>query len=591
MPCVGSRFKPLPNETILIGGQSYTVQPHPMAPTSPFSAEGRRATVYNLRGVNGQAFAFKVFKKTFRTPALLESATLLARFSSMPGMLAASRTVIGPSDQAAIDCGDLLYSTLMPWIPGSTWNDVLMDAERGRQCYGLDTGMRLCARFLGVMEALEKEGVAHTDIAPGNLTVSVKSAEVQLLDLEDIYVPGIPQPPVRNTGTAGYRHPSADGGQTTWCQEGDRFATAVMAAEMLILSNPVLGRQSSDTGYFGGDHTTAVGAQRFDAAYPFLRSTAPEFAEVFHAAWLSASLDRCPPASALHKALASAPAPKQSVQVPGVEWGAFAAPPPPPPPPRAAAASASAGGGSQFWSQEPAGAGPSPTAAQSSASQTPKPAAGAGVPKKGNSAGAWGALAAFVVIGIIGVAGYQNYEQEQQRIHLQQEERDRESARIEAQRQEEARKQKEAEQARQAEVEARKPSAMIGKVSADHNALNDGERGIRFNVAFSVNNLKDKPGEVLLLFFYNDSTEDTPVINANGRCFLKDTSQLCAHERFTPPYDKARYDDFAIFIPYTDIFSVSGAHTKFKVRVFVRSLDGGITVLGSDETVLFEKTT
>jgi serine/threonine protein kinase len=459
MPCTGGRFKPLPNEPIVLGNQKYVVQPHPAAPAAPFSAEGRRAVVFNLTGPSNDICALKVFKKTFRNPSLLESATLVDRFQHLPGMLAAKRIVIGPTDRAAVDCPDLLYSALMPWIGGSTWNDVLMRAENGGAVYGLDVGLRLCARFLEVMSALEREGAAHTDIAPGNVIVNPQTFDVQLLDLEDIFVPGSNPPQAQNTGSAGYRHPTADQGKTTWCAEGDRYATAVLAAEILLLVNPAQASQTNDNGFFGGDRTTPSGTQRFNSTYPFLQYIAPQFAILFETAWMSPTLEACPRASELLAAilLVPVPQPKPQTHIPGVAWQSFSAQQPTP------AATTASAAASQFWSQTAAA---KPTPASSSGTSTgSQPAQSTQGSRLSPAQWALLVIAILVVAGLVitgAIVASNHSEQERQRaesarIQAQQVENSRrqeESDRTQALRDEQRRQQAEAEKQKQAQNEA-----------------------------------------------------------------------------------------------------------------------------------------
>jgi type II secretory pathway pseudopilin PulG len=325
-------------------------------------------------------------------------------------MLAARRTVLTPSDREAINCSDLQYSALMAWIKGKTWNDILFRADTGGAVYGRDVALRLSSRFLDVMAALEREGVAHTDISPGNVIVDLERNDVQLVDLEDLYVPGVPKPKTQNTGTQGYRHPSADSDQkTTWCAEGDRYSTAVMAAEMLLLSNPVLRAEERDNGFFGGSRTNAASMQRFNANFTFLQSIAPEFAALFKTAWMSPTLDACPRISELREALLKTPipqAPQAHVAIPGVTWNPLVptlgvkAPPPPrftptPPVKPPVPTSAPLAG---VWSTTPVPAKVTPSAPP--LSYATKPASGA---KQPLGPGAWTLiiLAILVVVGII----------------------------------------------------------------------------------------------------------------------------------------------------------------------------------------------
>jgi len=354
----------------------------------PFSAEGKRAVVFNLSEAGSSSHALKVFKKAYRTPSLLESAALVEQFQSLPGMLAAKRTVFGPSDQAVIECPDLLYSMLMPWIRGSTWFDILSKVEVGRNVYGLEVGLPLCRRFLEVMKQLELAGLAHTDIAPGNVMVDLKSMDVQLLDLEDLYVPGSNAPQVQNTGSAGYRHPSADSGKTTWCAEGDRYALAVMAAEMLLLANPALRAQVDDNGLFAGDRTSPSGGDRFAAALPYLQSVDAEFARLFEFAWWSPTLEDCPRASQFLEAIGKVPVPQPKVQVhvPGVVWEKPGTPQPPKPN-RPLQPDNRTGG---FWTTDPTPNPPTPPILPQNQATS-----------QGLSAGQWFAIAVTFVVVII----------------------------------------------------------------------------------------------------------------------------------------------------------------------------------------------
>lgn len=352
MPCVASKFKPLPNEKIVLLGADYVVQQHPAASHLPFSAEGKRAIVYNLKAAAGNAWALKVFKKKYQTPDLLASVGNLKQLARFPGMLAANRSIIAPTDRPAVECPDLSYATLMPWIPGKTWNDLLLSAakmgQQGKAVYDPQTGVALCRRFIEVMDELERIGAAHTDIAPGNVMLTLQSRDVQLLDLEDLFFPGAQPPSIQNTGSAGYRHPSADNGKTTWCPEGDRYAVAIMAAEFLIVSNPALGMLASDTGFFEGDRNSPIGAQRLALAYPFLDSTAPDFARLFKMAWNSSTLALCPRIADLRAALSNVSVPaitNQATPIPGVTWEL------PQARAQAAAAGASTVNTSQFWTQ------------------------------------------------------------------------------------------------------------------------------------------------------------------------------------------------------------------------------------------------
>jgi hypothetical protein len=120
-----------------------------------------------------------------------------------------------------------------------------------------------------------------------------------LVDVEDIYVPGAPAPFEPNSGSKGYRHLKDGEGETLWRAEGDRYAGAVLAAEMIILANLELGRKATDEGYFTDHRGTSIGVARYREAQGWLKTTAPAFAKVFERSWLAESLEECPKFSEL----------------------------------------------------------------------------------------------------------------------------------------------------------------------------------------------------------------------------------------------------------------------------------------------------
>jgi hypothetical protein len=313
------RFEPRPNETVQLGEQAYIVLPHPRAKGLAFRSEASRATVFGLkRQTNGHRYALKVFKPRFRTPTLVGSVERLSSLANLPGMRAAKRVAIEPTDPLAQKHQDLAYSMLMPWIDGVTWFDLLARASRDGFTFDPQLACRLCDRFLAVIEGLEVFGAAHTDIAPGNVVLRFgrEKEEVQLIDLEDIYVPQSDPPEIVGGGTPGYDHPLQE---PTWCPEGDRYAAAIFAAEILLLSDSTIAGEASDTGLFAGNRDTKEGQERFNHSYSYLLSLSPAFAAMFETAWLSANLASCPTLTELRATLQPAEA-GRTLAIPGVRW-------------------------------------------------------------------------------------------------------------------------------------------------------------------------------------------------------------------------------------------------------------------------------
>ncbi|HSU17514.1 hypothetical protein [Longimicrobium sp.] len=295
-----SQFRPAPQDVIDLFGEPWTVQPHPaVAIKAAYAQEGGRALVYQLRDTRGRPMALKVFKSRFREPSLAESGSRLAWLQPLEGLTAAKRQVVLPSEAAVRRFPDLEYALMMPWLEGATWQETLVQANQHGATLPFAGAVHLCEAFLRVMAQLEGRGVAHTDIACGNVVVHVDSPAVQLLDLEDMYLPGSPAPGPKRAGSPDYRHRAR---QSVFCAEGDRFATALLAAEILLLAEPTFTPLASDTGMFGSPDDGSAD-QRYAETRPWLAHAAPEFAEVFARAWSAPSLQECPTVSDLHNAV------------------------------------------------------------------------------------------------------------------------------------------------------------------------------------------------------------------------------------------------------------------------------------------------
>ncbi len=302
---MSQRFRPKPNDVLELFGEEYVVQAHAASPNLVHAAEGKAARVYKVRSGQGSIYALKVFKAQFRNAELVEMALRLGALKHVEGLQAAERRVLTGSDDAVARFAELQYAMLMPWVTGITFNDLLIVAGKAGHLYDTSSALRFGRRFLSVMSEIEKARIVHGDVAPGNVMLNMKSGRVELLDLEDIYMPGQRAPEQLPVATAGYNHPAPSLGNK-WTASADRYATAVLAAEILLLSVPELAIEATDAGVFLGNRTTAQGELRFARCSPILRSIAPEFANRFEHAWNAQSLDACPPIAVLRNALNAA---------------------------------------------------------------------------------------------------------------------------------------------------------------------------------------------------------------------------------------------------------------------------------------------
>lgn len=291
------------NESLAIDGQRYRVAEHPALPGIPYVQRGGRGFVIQLIDANGERMALKYFKLKFRVPDLVRVAGALRRYADLPGLRAAHRTVFTQADHADLlaNYPALEYGMLMPWLPGLTWYDLVTT----RAPISAREAVRLAQATGDVLAGLEARGLAHCDIAGGNVMVDRRAATVHLVDIEEMYGPDLPRPIETPAGQDGYQHrTSREEGQ--WSAAGDRFGAAVLLAEMLGWLDGRVRVNSADEHFFSAAEMQDSGSTRYRLLYEVLRDQygAP-LAELFEAAWHSERLDDCPPVRLWQEALAA----------------------------------------------------------------------------------------------------------------------------------------------------------------------------------------------------------------------------------------------------------------------------------------------
>ncbi len=306
-------FNPTLETQLVIDEVEYTFSPHPVVPTLVWGQEGRHAIVYRMEAqtarrrpldrANGNAYALKVFRPAFRHPGLLASAEALSWAHELPGMQVCDQRVITqethPDLVAQYD--DLDYAMVMPWIEGQTWFDFLQKRER----VSLDQSRALAENMAWVLYALELNHLAHCDLSSGNVIVDPSRDGIHLVDVEDLYSPWLTPPPMVPAGTPGYQHEEA-AGEGQWRPTGDRFAGALLLAEMLGWAHPDVRKAAYGESYFAPGELQRQ-TERYDILVDVLRAYDPGFAETFEAVWRSESLEKCPPLSSWYDLLDALP--------------------------------------------------------------------------------------------------------------------------------------------------------------------------------------------------------------------------------------------------------------------------------------------
>lgn len=293
-------FEPRPDDELSIDNKVYRVAGHPKAPGAPYAQWGHHSVVYQLIAAEGgQRLALKVFNPRFRAPSIIQQTEHLRRFATLPGLTACHRLVLTMQRHAALlqREPDLNYAVLMPWLVGPTWLEILLS----RQTLTPGESLAVARSLSAVLCTLEEQGLAHCDLAAENIVLpalapgvtSPASTDVALVDLEHMYGPGLAKPPLGLSAVATYasRQAVSDGG---WAPDADRFAGALLIAEMLGWCDTRVGEQAAGSAYF-----EAADLQRDTERYRTLTGTLRERwgdapARLLERAWRSETLSDCP---------------------------------------------------------------------------------------------------------------------------------------------------------------------------------------------------------------------------------------------------------------------------------------------------------
>jgi hypothetical protein len=304
------------NDQLTINGVTYRVAEHPAAPGFPYGQEGRAGIVYQLlpsptgRAAGGEgAAALKVFKPRFRSPALLTQAEKLAAFAHLPGLQAAHRIVLTRAQHPDLiqQHPDLIYAALMPWIAGPTWLDVLL----AKQPLPAQQALTLAHSLAETLEAMELRGIAHCDLSAANLILPLLAggSGIALVDLEGLFAPGLSQPQTLSSGSAGCAHAQAAAG--LWSPNADRFAGAVLLAEMLGRCAPEVTQAAWGESYFDPQEMQQDSASYQALLAALQRHWGDAVARLFARAWHSETLADCPTFGEWLVALPGQPAAEQ----------------------------------------------------------------------------------------------------------------------------------------------------------------------------------------------------------------------------------------------------------------------------------------
>jgi len=304
-------FHPQVGDQLSVDGVTYYITEHPAVPGMPYGQEGRQATVYQLVAEDGEKKALKAFKPRYRLPALVYLTDRLAAFAELRGLQVCQRTVLNAQQHGTLlrEFSDLIYSVIMPWVEGPTWMQVMLD-ERP---LSPEQSLSLARSLTEVLAGMEVRGLAHCDLSGPNVMLPVlalpcspegesradstllaegERSPVVLVDVEQMYGPGLERPQMLLSGSPGYAHRTAPEG--LWTLSADRFAGAVLLAEMLGWCDERV-RQAA----WGENYSDPAEMQQDGERYKLLIKVLQEqwgddVTQLFLRAWHSETLADCP---------------------------------------------------------------------------------------------------------------------------------------------------------------------------------------------------------------------------------------------------------------------------------------------------------
>ncbi len=110
-------------------------------------------------------------------------------------------------------------------------------------------------------------------------------------------------------------------------------------------------------------------------------------------------------------------------------------------------------------------------------------------------------------------------------------------------------------------------SANIESVWIEQNVTSGGQLGINVHVKFTVAGLNGKEGKVST--YYYDSSNNA-IRDTNGSyCTSGDNPVVATSGDFKPGYDNSRYDDFKVFIPYSELHQSGTAPRTINVTAII----------------------
>lgn len=287
-----SYFDPTPDLKLVIDDDKYTfVQQRGIV----YAEIGKAAKAFRLENSVGASFVLKVFFPGFRNARSLDNNGKIKQLSGIPGLKVAQRKILSKSKYSKLlrEHEGLENSILMPWVQGQAWANFLDN----KTVFTPEESLFLARSVADVLTGLEKLGIAHCDLSSKNIIFQGKGEDIQLVDIEEMYGDGFASPDKDKipAGSLGY---SADWIQKhgLWQKEADRFAGAILLAEILAWSDEdVRAASAGETFFYPGEVGGRNKSDRLRLIRARLKTINKKLDQLFAQVWSAPNIEKCPP--------------------------------------------------------------------------------------------------------------------------------------------------------------------------------------------------------------------------------------------------------------------------------------------------------
>lgn len=295
-------FTPQPQTVLTIRGKHYAFVSQTRATDEVFMEKsGGRAGIYKLHCQETNTIhALKVFKRG------VIDAYDQANFEFFQALLPTmshfawvkQRLFINTTDDAKLiaDYPDLKNAIVMPWINLMKLDQIREEIISGKIKTTPKKSRHFAQLLAYSLAELERQGVAHGDIASTNILFDWDNDELYIIDIEDMYHASLTKPKniEKGGGTPGYRF---DKSFTSWSPYADRFAGAIMICEILSLVSAECNEYSGEEHYFKQDEIDErfnEDSDRYQALYNEIDDQNSKWSQLLDQAWNETHLSKLP---------------------------------------------------------------------------------------------------------------------------------------------------------------------------------------------------------------------------------------------------------------------------------------------------------